>query len=238
MKLAWPPSTVPLAMGQPCLFWAALEAGLSERCRIHGVFDMGKWIHSQFEEVFCAYEHTACADIMHVAEYLVEAGQVLVGEDKKLAWAMEHKRRLLAGEFDAVLADLQSHVCTCGCAKNENGKCLVRVAEGYLTNHREYMNQYVDFMIANLPVGSGEAESGIRHVIKRRLSVAGAWTETHAGLMLGLLAIRASGWWDDFWRWRAEKDKAAWHERQCGQAKVVFRNQRRAHPGSRIPVAA
>jgi hypothetical protein len=83
-------------------------------------------------------------------------------------------------------------------------------------------------MIANLPVGSGEAESGIRHVIKRRMAVAGAWTEESAKLMLALLSIRASGWWDHFWRWRAEQDKAAWRDRQCGAKKIQFRCKRRA----------
>jgi hypothetical protein len=41
---------------------------LTDATRIHGVFDMGKWIHSQFEHEFCAYERSACADIVHVAE--------------------------------------------------------------------------------------------------------------------------------------------------------------------------
>ena len=209
------------------MFAAAAEAGLVERSRIHGVFDMGKWIHTQFEEQFGAYEHSACADIMHVAEYLVAAGGVLVGQDGALPWGMEHKRRMLAGEFEHVLADLKGHTCTPGCAKNDSGKCLVRVAEGYLSNHREYMDQYVEFMIANLPVGSGEAESGIRHVIKRRMSIAGAWTEEHAGLLLALLTIRASGWWDDFWRWRDERDRQAWCTRQTSDAKVLLRNKRR-----------
>lgn len=208
------------------MFSAALEAGLTETSRIHGVFDMGKWIHTQFEAQFCAYEHTACADIMHVAEYLAEAAPALVGEEKALAWAMEHKRRMLAGEFEHVLADLQSHVCGPECAKSESGKCLVRVAAGYLSNNRKYMDQYVEFMIANLPVGSGEAESGIRHVIKRRMAIAGAWTEEHAGLLLALLAIRASGWWDDFWKWRDEHDREAWRSRQAGTSRVVFRNKR------------
>ena len=208
------------------MFWAALEAGLTEKSRIHGVFDMGKWVHTQYEAAFCAYEHTACADIMHVAEYLVEAARVLVGEEQALEWGMEHKRRMLAGEYEHVLADLKAHTCEPGCAKSEGGKCLVRVAEGYLSNHREYMDQYVEFMIANLPVGSGEAESGIRHVIKRRMAVAGAWDEENAKLMLALLSIRASGWWDAFWRWRAERDRAAWRGRQAATTKVLFRNKR------------
>jgi hypothetical protein len=220
------------------MFAAALEAGLTEHSRIHGVFDMGKWIHTQFEEQFGAYEHSACADIVHVAEYLVEAGGVLVGQERALPWGMEHKRRMLAGEYDHVFGDLKGHQCTPACAKNESGKCLVRVAETYLENNRAYMTDYVEFMIANLPVGSGEAESGIRHIIKRRMAVAGAWTEENAVLLLALLTIRASGWWDAFWQWRCDRDRAAWRERQTTQAKVVFRGHRRAGDIKPVKVAA
>ena len=74
---------------------------------------MGKWIHSQFEAQFFEYERSACADIMHVAGYLIDAGRVIAGLDK---------------------------------------------------------------------------------------AVAGAWEEKNAPLMLALVAIRASGWWDDFWK--------------------------------------
>ena len=212
------------------MFAAAAEAGLGETSRIHGVFDMGKWIHSQFEEQFFAYDHSACADIMHVAEYLIDAGRVVVGEPKAVPWGMEHKRRMLGGEIDEVLARLGQHVCAAPCQKDERGACLVRVAERYLTNNRSYMENYEDFMVRNLPVGSGEAESGIRHIIKRRADVAGAWTEEHAALLLALLALRASGWWDDFWAWRSEKDKVAWRTRQTSGEKVLFRNKRHRAP--------
>ena len=208
------------------MFAAAAEAGLRDKSQIHGVFDMGKWIHTQFEEQFGAYEHSACADIMHVAEYLIDAGRVVAGEEKATPWGMEHKRRMLAGEFDYVLAQLGGHECGPGCAKDERGKCLVRVAQGYLTNNQSYMREYVEFMIRNLPVGSGEAESGIRHIIRRRVDVAGAWTERNAALLLALLAVRASGWWDDFWTWRSERDKEAWRARQMSGENVVFRNKR------------
>jgi hypothetical protein len=208
------------------MFAAAVEAGLTEESRIHGVFDMGKWIHTQFEEQFFAYEHSACADIMHVAEYLTDAGRVLVGEEKALPWGMEHKRRMLAGEFEKVLAKLTGHQCGPDCTKSESGKCLVRVAQTYLTNNRPFMTEYVEFMIRNLPVGSGEAESGIRHIIKRRMAIAGAWDEKNASLLLSLLTIRASGWWDGFWKWRSERDKKAWRARQASSEKVVFRNKR------------
>ena len=208
------------------MFAAAAEAGLADKSRIHGVFDMGKWIHTQFEEQFCAYDHSACADIAHVAEYLIDAGRVVVGEPTATPWGMEHKRRMLAGEIDEVIARLKAHTCEAACQKDERGTCLVRVAERYLGNNRAYMENYEDFMVRNLPVGSGEAESGIRHVIRRRVDIAGAWTEQHAALMLALVTIRASGWWDDFWRWRSERDKEAWRARQMSGDKVVFRNKR------------
>ena len=91
------------------------------------------------------------------------------------------------------------------------------------------MKNYEDFMVGGLPVGSGEAESGIRHIIKKRMAVAGAWTEQNASLLLALLAIRASGWWDDFWRWRDERDRQAWHDRNEGKVKVLFRGKRGKH---------
>lgn len=154
---------------------------------------MGKWIHTQFEQQFFAYEHTACADIMHVADYLVDAGRALVGEEKALAWGMEHKRRMLAGELDYVLSILKGHPCGPTCLENDSGKCLVRVAETYLSNNRAYMDSYVEFMIRNLPVGAVRRSRGIRHVIKRRMVIARAWTEENAGVLLALLTIRASG---------------------------------------------
>ena len=205
---------------------SAVEAGLGDKSSIHGVFDMGKWIHSQFEEQFGIYEHSACADIMHVTEYLIDAGRVIAGQANAMGWGMERKRRMLAGEYENILGELTSHVCRSECLKNEKGKCLVRVAHTYLKNNGAYMKDYEDFMVRDLPVGSGEAESGIRHIIKRRMSVAGAWTENNASLLLALLSIRASGWWDDFWRWREQRDKDTWHARQQGRTKAVFRNKR------------
>ena len=80
------------------MFAAAVEAGLRDKSAIHGVFDMGKWIHSQFEEQFMACEHSACADIMHVTEYLTDAGRVIAGQEKAVGWGVEGKHRMLAGE--------------------------------------------------------------------------------------------------------------------------------------------
>jgi hypothetical protein len=59
-----------------------------------------------------------------------------------------------------------------------------------------------------------------------RNTTAGAWEENNAPLMLALLAIRNSGWWDAFWQWRDRHDREAWQDRQAGKIKVLFRNKR------------
>jgi hypothetical protein len=202
---------------------AAAEAGLRDQSRIHGVFDMGSWIHTQFETQFDTYEKSACADIAHVADYLIDAGRVINGADGAAGWGMMQKRRLLDGQFDTALADLEAHECTADCTSDDHPKCRAAIARRYLKNHPDYMNCYAEIRSRDLPVGSGEAESGVRHLIKRRLSIAGAWTEEHADLMLALITIRASGWWDDFWRWRDQRDLENWHKRQRGDLRSRFR---------------
>jgi hypothetical protein len=102
-------------------FAAAAEAGLGFKSKIHGVFDMGKWFHSQFEERFLAYERSACADIMHVAEYLTDAGRVVAGQQEAKGWRMQRKRQMLAADYDQILAELADHTCRSTCTNNESG---------------------------------------------------------------------------------------------------------------------
>ena len=97
-------------------------------------------------------------------------------------------------------------------------------AKRYLTNHRAYLN-YPETLARNLPIGSGEAESAIRHIIRKRMDVAGGWKERNANRLLGLLTIRHRGWWDDFWRWRDRQDLSAWRKRQRGELKSRFRGR-------------
>ena len=147
-------------------------------------------------------------------------------EGRNLKSQLDMCRKYAKERQYSIVAELADHSCQSDCAKNENGKCLARVAHRYLDNNGDYMKDYEDFMVRDLPIGSGEAESGIRHIIKRRMAVAGAWEESNAPLLLALLAIRASGWWDDFWRWRARRDRQAWNDRQEGKIKVKFRGKR------------
>ena len=52
-----------------------------------------------------------------------------------------------------------------------------------------------------LPIGSGEVESGHRHVIQQRLKLAGGWWKANnAEAMLGLRVARANLLWNSYWK--------------------------------------
>jgi hypothetical protein len=201
----------PEVSGERMLF-AAMEAGARDNTHIHGVFDMGTWIHPQFEEQFQEHSHTAVVDIIHVTEYLCEAGKSIVGPDGSKAWGLAQKALLLEGMSETVIRSLGDHRCTEACHRDDDGLCLAKVALRYLRNHRKYLD-YPTALALGLSVGSGEAESGIRHFVRFRMDVAGSWREDHAALLLALVAIRACGWWDNFWSWRDRKDIDRWKER-------------------------
>jgi hypothetical protein len=62
--------------------------------------------------------------------------------------------------------------------------------------------------------------------------------EQNASLLLAMLTIRASGWWDEFWQWRCERDRTTWRQRQTTPVRVVFRGKRRARNIKPVRVAA
>jgi hypothetical protein len=218
------------------MYAAALSAGLGDNTRVHGVFDMGTWIRTQFHEQFPKDKHSACADIFHVDEYLAGAAQTLFPRDENLRkdWLSSMHLWLKESQSEQVLQQLHAHSCRSGCPKDDHGDCRVLVAQRYLEHFQPYMD-YARFLAEGLPIGSGEAEGGIRHLVRRRLDVPGAWREENVGLLCALLSIKASGWWEDFWRWLDEQDQLRFRLRRAGTLQpTTFRGAPRAR---RQPVA-
>ena len=62
---------------------------------------------------------------------------------------------------------------------------------------------YGDALKKELPIGSGEIESSHRHVVQKRLKIAGAWWKIgNANIMLQLRTARANGYWKEYWNQR------------------------------------
>ena len=170
----------------------AQAAGLDERSRVHGGGDGAPWIVDQFQENFGA-QGNYLLDFYHVSEYLAAAALVIKPKNPK-AWRQRQQGRLLENKLASVLRALQPH--------REAGTAVaqpVNTAYQYLHKRRDQLD-YAAARRQGLPIGSGEIESGHRHVIQQRLKLAGCWwKETHAQAMLNLRVARANHLWNSYW---------------------------------------
>ena len=109
-------------------------------------------------------------------------------------WLHQQQERLRQNEISEVLGALEPHL-----ELAEQEEAPVRSAHGYIHERQQHMD-YASALAAGLPIGSGEVEGGHRHVLQKRLKIAGAWwREGNAERMLQLRTVRASGDWNKYW---------------------------------------
>jgi hypothetical protein len=170
----------------------ALRAGLGSATRVHGVGDGAPWIVEQFNAQFGA-QGAYLLDFYHVSEYLAKAAPS--GALSQRGWLKRQQGYLLKNRLGPTLQSLSRRLESPGDKEQP-----VRSAHRYLSERRDQLN-YAQAQANDLPIGSGEIESSHRHVIQRRLKLAGAWwKENNAEAMLGLRAQRASGLWESYWQ--------------------------------------
>jgi hypothetical protein len=180
------------------LVWqqVAEGAGLGLDTKVHGLGDGAVWILNLFEELFGAGKNSLAAftiDFHHVSDYLAPAALVVAPERNK-DWLHEQQTRLKENQVEAVLSTLAEYL-----ENPQQKEAPVRSAHGYISERREHLD-YAGALAAGLPIGSGEVESGHRHVLQKRLKIAGAWwLERNAEAMLQLRAVRANKDWDKYW---------------------------------------
>jgi hypothetical protein len=170
----------------------AQAAGLGTRTQVHGVGDGAPWIVDKFMENFGA-QGRYLLDFYHVSQYLATAAQVIKPKHPK-PWLHRQQSRLLENKVAGVLRSLQLHQEDPAAADQP-----VRATYQYLHQRRQHLD-YATARAQGLPIGSGEIESGHRHVIQQRLKLAGCWwKETHAQSMLNLRVARANNLWSSYW---------------------------------------
>jgi hypothetical protein len=170
------------------------RAGGGKQTRLHCLGDGAKWIAQQVKDQF-GEQSSYLLDFYHVSEYLAEAAQKMGGENSR-QWLVEQKERLLGNRVEEVLLDLRSKE---EAAEVREEEAPVRVCLRYLSNHRQYLD-YEGARKSELPIGSGEVESGHRSVIQQRLKIAGAWwLRENAEKMIALRVARANNDWQSYW---------------------------------------
>ena len=155
--------------------------------------DGAPWIVDKFRDNFGS-QGSYLLDFYHVSQYLAQAATMIVRSDKQRQWTRRQQGRLLNNQSSKVLRSLQPHL-----EPPNTEDAHVSDAHRYLTQRRDCLD-YEAARASGLPIGSGEVESGHRHVIQKRLKVAGAWwKQTNAQAMLNLRAARANHQWSEYW---------------------------------------
>ena len=173
----------------------AIGAGLTSAGELHAVADGADAIFHTFQEQFDAGEGKATftVDFFHVDEHLGEAANH-VAPLKKKEWLHQQHDLLLENKVTEVLKTLEAHF-----EPLEQKEAPVRGTHHYIAKRKENLD-YAGARAAGLPIGSGEVESGHRHVIQQRLKIAGAWwTLPNTEVMLQLRTSRANNDWNLYW---------------------------------------
>ena len=179
------------------LVWreVAVGAGLCSTSAVHAVADGADAIFQAFREQFAPWEGKAkfTVDFYHVGEHLSMAADHIAPAQKK-KWLHRQRGLLLNNKARQVLATLASHL-----EPPDQEAAPVRGVHQYLHKRKAQMD-YAGARAQGLPIGSGEIESGHRHVIQQRLKIAGAWWTLHnAEAMLQLRTTRANHDWNRYW---------------------------------------
>jgi hypothetical protein len=171
----------------------AVKAGLSDKTYVHGLGDGAPWIVDKFRDNFSS-QGSYLLDFYHVSQYLAQAAPKIVRPDKQREWTRRQQGRLLNNQSAKILRSLQSHL-----EPPDTEEAPVSAAHRYLSDRYDCLD-YAAARAAQLPIGSGEVESGHRHVIQKRLKVAGAWwNQINAQAMLNLRTARANYQWSQYW---------------------------------------
>jgi hypothetical protein len=170
----------------------AQSAGLGPDTHVHGVGDGAQWIINAFKEQFGA-QGKYLLDFYHCSEYLAAAAPSMNSSDPK-TWMHRQQGRLLENKLTPVLKSLSTKL-----EAQDAVEAPVRGAHRYLSQRADYLD-YAGTRKAKLPIGSGEIESGHRHVIQQRLKLSGSWwKDQNAEAMLSLRVCRANQCWANYW---------------------------------------
>lgn len=174
----------------------AKRLGYNEQTKLHCLGDGAFWIQEQVERVF-GTKGDYLVDFFHLSEYLSGTSEKFDDQEGK-EWLKKRQEEMKAGQIEEVLAILRENEQMVE-SKDENGpikKCL-----RYMEN-RPGQFKYKEAIAAELPIGSGEIESGNRSVVQKRLKIPGAWWKPRtAECMLALRCARMNGDWERYWRY-------------------------------------
>ncbi len=147
---------------------------------------------------------TIIVDIIHVTEYLWDAGRVFHPESgpELEKWVQHRLKKILEGKAGQMAGGMRRSATRKKLGSKERApvdKCAT-----YLLNKSPYL-RYDRYLAGGLPIATGVIEGACRHLVKDRMEITGAkWGLQGAEAVLRLRALRASKDFDEYWLFHEE----------------------------------
>jgi hypothetical protein len=165
-------------------------------------------------------ELTIILDLIHVLEYLWRAAHVLHGPEAEAAqaWVSQRVLALLQGRSPHVAAGLRRSATLRGFSADT--RVAVDDCADYLHTYGPYLH-YEQYLAAGLPIATGVIEGACRHLVKDRMDVTGArWSLAGAEAVLRLRSLRASGDFEEYWRFHQTQERQRNHATQYAEEHI------------------
>ena len=170
--------------------------GVGDKTKIHCLGDGARWIYEQVEKEF-GTQGNYLIDFYHLSEYLAGAA-INCSKESPKEWLKEQQEKMKENKIEEVLEELKKNLEP---EEVKGERAPVRKCYRYMENRKGQFN-YRDAIQEDLPIGSGEIESGNRSVVQKRLKIPGAWWNVEtAEHMLALRCVRINGDWMKYWKW-------------------------------------
>jgi len=145
-------------------------------------------------------ELTVIVDIIHVIEYLWDAGRAFhpVSGPELEDWVRHRLLGVLQGKASLMAGGMRRSATRQGLSVKK--RKLVDKCATYLINNAPYLN-YANYLSQGFPISTGVIEGACRHLVKDRMDITGArWRLKSAEAVLRLRALRSSHDFDEYWK--------------------------------------
>jgi len=149
---------------------------------------------------------TIIVDIIHVIEYLWDAGRAFYPEagSELEGWVRIRLLEILRGKAGYVAGGMRRSATRRALLSEERKP--VDACANYLLSYAPYL-KYNDYLAQGFPIATGVIEGACRHLVKDRMEVTGArWSLTGAEAVLRLRALRSSHDFDEYWNFHERKE--------------------------------
>ena len=159
-----------------------------------------------------ALKLTIIVDVVHVIEYLWDAGRVFCPESGPALenWVQTRLLNILHGKAGYVAGGLRRSATL----RNLDAKSRKPVDDcaRYLLNHTPYL-KYDAYLARGMPIATGVIEGACRHLVKKRMEVAGArWSLAGAEAVLRLRALHCSRDFHAYWSFHEAQEYKRNHQ--------------------------